>query len=154
MKWMHKNNNSFAERLVAFACVEGIFFSGAFCSIFWLKKRGLMQGLSHSNVLISRDESLHTDFACLLYSKLQYSKLSPERIHEIVGEAVEIEKQFITEAIPCDLIGMNVKLMSVYIEFVSDRLLVSLGYGKKYFTTNPFNWMNMTSSSIDHIDIG
>ena len=143
LKWIN-NKNIFAERLIAFAVVEGIFFSGSFCSIFWLKKRGLMPGLTFSNELISRDEGLHTDFACLIYGMLKY-KLDIKRVYEIVLEAVDIEKEFITEALPCDLIGMNKKLMSQYIEYVADRLLVSLGYKKLYKVKNPFDFMNMIS---------
>jgi ribonucleotide reductase beta subunit family protein with ferritin-like domain len=134
----------FATRLVAFACVEGIFFSGAFCSIYWLKKRGLMAGLTFSNELISRDEALHTEFAVLLYSKLQ-NKLSKDKIKEIIKEAVEIEQEFICEALPCRLIGMNSDLMKKYIEFVADRLAVQLGAGKIYETKNPFDFMEMIS---------
>lgn len=145
IKWIESDENtSFAERLVAFAAVEGIFFSGAFCSIYWLKKRGLMPGLTFSNELISRDEALHTEFAILLYSKL-INKLSKERIYEIVTEAVEIEKVFITDALPCRLIGMNSKLMKEYIEFVADRLLLQLGYEKYYNATNPFSFMELIS---------
>ena len=129
---------------MAFAAVEGIFFSGAFCSIYWLKKRGLMPGLTFSNELISRDEALHTEFAVLLYSKLA-SKLSQERIYEIITEAVEIEKEFITDALPCRLIGMNAKLMKEYIEFVADRLFVQMGYEKYYKTANPFSFMELIS---------
>jgi len=143
MKWINQED-SFAERLVAFASVEGIFFSGAFCSIYWLKKRGLMPGLTFSNELISRDEALHTEFAVLLYSKLA-SKLSQERIYEIITEAVEIEKEFITDALPCRLIGMNSKLMKEYIEFVADRLFVQMGYEKYYKTANPFSFMELIS---------
>jgi len=143
MKWINQED-SFAERLVAFAAVEGIFFSGAFCSIYWLKKRGLMPGLTFSNELISRDEALHTEFAVLLYSKLG-SKLSQERIYEIITEAVEIEKEFITDALPCRLIGMNAKLMKEYIEFVADRLFVQMGYEKYYKTANPFSFMELIS---------
>jgi ribonucleotide reductase beta subunit family protein with ferritin-like domain len=138
-KWI-SSNDSFATRLVAFACVEGIFFSGAFCSIYWLKKRGLMPGLCHSNELISRDEALHTEFAILIYSKL-INKLSQDVIHSIVKECVEIESYFITESIPCALIGMNSKLMIQYIKFVADRLCVQLGTSKCYNVTNPFDWM-------------
>lgn len=134
----------FAERLVAFAAVEGIFFSGSFCAIFWLKKRGLMQGLSFSNELISRDEGLHCDFACLLYSLLD-RKLSDAEIHGIIGDAVSIEKEFVTSSLPVDLIGMNAGLMSQYIEFVSDRLLLALGHSKLYNATNPFDWMELIS---------
>ena len=143
MKWIN-GNQSFAERLCAFATIEGIFFSGAFCSIFWLKKRGLMPGLTFSNELISRDEGLHTDFACLLYSMLA-NKLSQERIYEIISEAVSYEKEFVTDALPVGLIGMNSKLMSEYIEFCADRLIYALGYNKLYNTLNPFDWMELIS---------
>jgi ribonucleoside-diphosphate reductase subunit M2 len=143
-KWIHDHRSSFASRLVAFACVEGIFFSGAFCSIFWLKKRGLMPGLTFSNELISRDEALHCEFAVLLYSKLQ-KKLQKERIHEIIKEAVEIEVEFICDALPCRLIGMNSELMTQYIKFVADRLCLQLGYEKIYNSTNPFSWMELIS---------
>lgn len=129
MKWI-SSESSFAERLVAFAAVEGIFFSGAFCAIFWLKKRGLMAGLSFSNELISRDEGLHTDFACLLYKILE-NKLPESVVSKIIDEAVVMEKEFILEALPCRLIGMNSKMMSEYIEFVADRLLFELGCPKK-----------------------
>lgn len=139
MRWIN-SSDSFAERLVAFAAVEGIFFSGSFCAIFWLKKRGKMPGLTFSNELISRDEGLHCDFACLLYSMLN-EKLSRERIVEIIGNAVEIEKGFVTESLPVSLIGMNADLMCQYIEFVADRLLVALGYDKLYNVTNPFDFM-------------
>lgn len=135
---------SFAERLVAFAVVEGIFFSGAFCSIFWLKKRGLMPGLTFSNELISRDEGLHCSFACQLYSRLE-RKLVEHQIHKMVGEAVEVEKGFICDALPVDLIGMNASLMSQYIEFVADRLLTDLGYRPLFGSNNPFGWMDMIS---------
>ena len=131
-------------RLVAFACVEGIFFSGAFCSIYWLKKRGLMPGLTFSNELISRDEALHTEFAVLLYKKL-IKKVRKDKFYEIVKEAVEIEKEFITCALPCRLIGMNDIMMSQYIEFVADRLLVELNCSKIYHSTNPFDFMEMIS---------
>jgi ribonucleotide reductase beta subunit family protein with ferritin-like domain len=147
-KWAQRyigSQASFAERLVAFAAVEGVFFSGAFCAIFWLKKRGLMPGLTFSNELISRDEGLHCSFACQLYSKLQYTKLSEQKIHEIIGEAVEIEKGFICDALPVSLIGMNASLMSQYIEFVADRLLRDLGYRPLFGSTNPFDWMDMIS---------
>ena len=144
IKWIQDKRSSFATRLVAFACVEGIFFSGAFCSIFWLKKRGLMPGLSFSNELISRDEALHCEFAVLLYSKM-VKKLKKEKIYEIIREAVEIEKEFICEALPCRLIGMNSDLMAQYIEFVADRLLLQLGYDKIYNTANPFPWMELIS---------
>ncbi len=143
-KWINDNRSSFATRLVAFACVEGIFFSGAFCSIFWLKKRGLMPGLTFSNELISRDEALHTEFAVLLYSKLN-KKINKNRIYEIISEAVDIEKNFIINALPCKLIGMNSTLMSQYIEFCADRLLIQLGYDKKYDSLNPFSFMELIS---------
>ncbi len=143
-KWIHDHRSSFAARLVAFACVEGIFFSGAFCSIFWLKKRGLMPGLTFSNELISRDEALHCEFAALLYSKL-IRKLDKHRIHEIIKEAVEIETEFICEALPCKLIGMNSELMTQYIQYVADRLCVQLGYKKIYNVINPFDWMELIS---------
>ena len=138
------NSENFAERLIAFAAVEGIFFSGSFCSIFWLKKRGLMPGLTFSNELISRDEGLHCDFACLLYSYLQ-NKLPEARVQDIIRDAVTIEQEFVTEALPVSLIGMNARTMSQYIEFVADRLLVSLGCGKIYNSTNPFDFMEMIS---------
>ena len=144
LRWISKKNASFAERLVAFAAVEGIFFSGSFCSIFWLKKRGLMPGLSFSNELISRDEGLHCDFACLLYNGLQ-SKLSTERVHEIIADAVEIEKEFVSDALPVDLIGMNAAMMCQYIEFVADRLLTSLGYHRLFNASNPFDFMELIS---------
>ena len=143
-KWIHDNRSSFATRLVAFACVEGIFFSGAFCSIYWLKKRGLMPGLTFSNELISRDEALHCEFAVLLYSKL-LKKIDKARIHEIIKEAVEIEIEFICEALPCKLIGMNSDLMTQYIKFVADRLVVQLGYKKIYNVANPFDFMELIS---------
>ena len=143
-KWIGDNRSSFAARLVAFAVVEGIFFSSSFASIYWIKKRGLMPGLTFSNELISRDEALHTEFAILLYGKLE-KKLSKKRIHEIIAEAVEIEKEFILEAIPCRMIGMNNKLMSQYIEFVADRLCLQLGYDKIYNSTNPFDFMELIS---------
>lgn len=143
-KWIRDNRSSFATRLVAFACVEGIFFSGAFCSIFWLKKRGLMPGLTFSNELISRDEALHCEFAVLLYSKL-VKKIDKARIHEIIKEAVEIETEFICEALPCRLIGMNSLMMTQYIQFVADRLCVQLGYKKIYNVLNPFDWMELIS---------
>jgi len=142
LRWIE--NGSFAERLVAFAAVEGIFFSGSFCSIFWMKKRGLMPGLTFSNELISRDEGLHCEFACLLYSMLN-GKLSKEDATRIITDAVEIEKEFVTDALPVNLIGMNAKLMSQYIEFVADRWLVELGYDKVYNATNPFDFMEMIS---------
>ena len=143
-KWIHDKRSCFATRLVAFACVEGIFFSGAFCSIFWLKKRGLMPGLTFSNELISRDEALHCEFAVLLYSKLN-KKVDKSRIHEIIKEAVEIENEFICNALPCRLIGMNSLLMSQYIKFVADRLCVQLGYKKIYNVSNPFDFMELIS---------
>jgi ribonucleoside-diphosphate reductase beta chain len=142
LKWIE--NGTFAERLVAFAAVEGIFFSGSFCSIFWLKKRGLMPGLTFSNELISRDEGMHCEFACLLYGMLS-NKLSKEAVTNIIADAVEIEKEFVTDALPVALIGMNAKLMSQYIEFVADRWLVELGYDKLYNATNPFDFMEMIS---------
>jgi ribonucleoside-diphosphate reductase subunit M2 len=144
MKWMDKEKNCFLKRIVAFACIEGIFFSGSFCAIFWLKKRGLMPGLTFSNELISRDEGLHTDFACLLYREA-VNKLSDEIIHEIVKDAVEMEKIFICDALPCKLIGMNSDMMSTYIEFIADRLLYELGHTKIYNVKNPFEWMEMIS---------
>lgn len=142
LRWIDKG--SFAERLVAFAAVEGIFFSGSFCAIFWLKKRGLMPGLSFSNELISRDEGMHTDFACLLYSQLQHP-LAPERVKAIIQDAVAIEQNFVTDALPVRLIGMNADLMKQYIEFVADRLLVSLGVERIYNVSNPFDFMEMIS---------
>jgi ribonucleoside-diphosphate reductase beta chain len=143
MKWI-ENAPSFAHRLIAFAAVEGIFFSGSFCSIFWLKKRGLMPGLSTSNEFISRDEGLHCDFACLLYSMLE-NKLDPKEVESIITEAVSFEKEFVTDALPVNLIGMNAELMTQYIEFVADRLLTSLGNEKVYGTSNPFPWMELIS---------
>lgn len=143
LRWIDKGN--FAERLVAFAAVEGIFFSGSFCSIFWLKKRGLMPGLTFSNELISRDEGLHCDFACLLYTKHLINKLPKKTIEKIIRDAVEIEKEFVTDALPVNLIGMNAKLMQQYIEFVADRLLMELGNEKIYNATNPFDFMEMIS---------
>ena len=144
IKWINDKRSGFATRLVAFACVEGIFFSGALCAIYWLKKRGLMPGLTFSNELISRDEGMHTDFAVLLFSKLQ-KKPKRAKILEIFKDAVEIEQEFICEALPCKLIGMNAKLMKQYIEFVADRLLVQLGYSKHYNSANPFDFMEMIS---------
>lgn len=144
LKWISDKKSSFAERLVAFSAVEGIFFSGSFAAIFWVKKRGLMPGLTFSNELISRDEGLHTDFACLLYSLLN-QKLEKEVVLNIITEAVEIEQEFLTESLPVDLIGMNSKLMKRYIEFVADRLLVALGLEKHYKVTNPFDFMDMIS---------
>ena len=144
IKWIQDNRSSFATRLVAFACVEGIFFSGSFCSIYWLKKRGLMPGLTFSNELISRDEGMHTDFAVLLFNKLA-RKPKKAKVFELIKEAVTIEKEFIIEALPCKLIGMNSKLMSQYIEFVADRLGQQLGYGKIFNSSNPFDFMEMIS---------
>jgi ribonucleotide reductase beta subunit family protein with ferritin-like domain len=144
MKWINDKRSSFATRLIGFACVEGIFFSGSFCSIYWLKKRGLMPGLTFSNELISRDEGMHTDFAVLLYSKLQ-TRIPKKKVHDIIMEAVEIEKEFICDALPCRLIGMNSDMMKNYIEFVADRLSSQLGYGKIYNTANPFDFMEMIS---------
>jgi len=144
IKWINDKRSNFATRLIAFACVEGIFFSGAFCSIYWLKKRSLMPGLTFSNELISRDESLHTEFAILLYNKLQ-KKLRKCKVMEIIQDAVEIEKEFICDALPCRLIGMNSILMTQYIEFVADRLSVQLGADKIYNVSNPFDWMEMIS---------
>ena len=141
LRWIDEGN--FAERIIAFAAVEGIFFSGSFCSIFWLKKRGLMPGLSFSNELISRDEGLHCDFACLLYNNHIKNKLPKEQIKEIIIDAVEIEKEFVTDALPVKLIGMNSDLMTQYIEFVADRLLVELGNDKIYNVKNPFDFMDM-----------
>jgi len=143
-KWIHDNRSSFSTRLIAFACVEGIFFSGAFCSIYWLKKRGLMPGRTFSNELISRDEELHTEFAVLLYNKL-VKKTSKVRFLEIIKEAVEIETEFICEALPCRLIGMNSTLMTQYIQFMADRLSVQLGYDKIYNVANPFDFMELIS---------
>ena len=143
LRWI--DNGSFAERLVAFAAVEGIFFSGSFCSIFWLKKRGLMPGLTFSNELISRDEGLHCDFACLLYTRHLVNQLPKEQVKEIILDAVAIEKEFVTDALPVRLIGMNAELMSQYIEFVADRLLVELGNEKVFNTANPFDFMDMIS---------
>ena len=144
LKWIDDINSNFATRLVAFACVEGIFFSGSFCAIYWLKKRGLMPGLTFSNELISRDEGLHTDFACLLYSMLN-NKLDEQTVHTIIRDAVTIEKEFINESISCSMIGMNSMLMSQYIEFVSDRLLLQMGYNKLYKSENPFDFMELIS---------
>jgi ribonucleoside-diphosphate reductase beta chain len=142
LRWIQ--NGSFAERLVAFAAVEGIFFSGSFCSLFWLKKRGLMPGLTFSNELISRDEGLHCEFACLLYSMLSH-RLSQQAVFAIIADAVEIEKEFISEALPVRLIGMNADLMKQYIEFVADRWLAELGYPKMFQSQNPFDFMEMIS---------
>lgn len=144
IKWIQDKKSNFATRLIAFACVEGIFFSGAFCSIYWLKKRGLMPGLTFSNELISRDEALHTEFAVYLYTRL-HKKINKKKINEIVDEAVNIEKEFIIDSLPCNLIGMNSTLMSDYIEFVADRLLVQLGNEPLYHKNNPFDFMEMIS---------
>ncbi|EKF30906.1 ribonucleoside-diphosphate reductase small chain, putative [Trypanosoma cruzi marinkellei] len=144
IRWI-RSSSSFAERLVAFAAVEGIFFSGSFCALFWLKKRGLMPGLTFSNELISRDEGLHTDFACLLYENYIVNKLPKERIRDIICSAVDIEREFICDAIPVRLLGMNADLMSTYIEFVADRLLLALGNERHYNSKNPFDFMEMIS---------
>jgi ribonucleoside-diphosphate reductase subunit M2 len=144
IKWINDRDSTFAQRLVAFACVEGIFFSGSFASIFWLKKRGLMPGLTFSNELISRDEGMHTDFACLLFSHLN-NRPSPQKVQDIIVEAVGIEQEFLSDALPCALLGMNSKLMCQYIEFVADRLLVALGNKKYYNATNPFDFMESIS---------
>ena len=143
LRWIEKAN--FAERLIAFAAVEGIFFSGSFCSIFWLKKRGLMPGLTFSNELISRDEGMHCDFACLLYNNHIQQQLDPEVVKTIITDAVEIEKEFVSDALPVNLIGMNADLMCQYIEFVADRLLVALNQPKVYNVENPFPWMDLIS---------
>ena len=144
LKWSEDKDSNFATRLVAFACVEGIFFSGSFCAIFWFKQRGLLQGLTFSNELISRDEGMHTDFAVLLYSMLE-NKLDKSIIYQIVDEAVQIENQFICDSINCGMLGMNEMLMSQYIKFVADRLLLQLGYNKKYNVKNPFDFMELIS---------
>ena len=144
VRWIEDKNSTFAQRLVAFAAVEGIFFSGSFASIFWLKKRGLMAGLTFSNELISRDEGLHTDFACLLFSHLKH-RPSKQAVQDVITEAVEIEQEFLTEALPCALLGMNSTLMKQYIEFVADRLLVALGNEKVYKSANPFDFMENIS---------
>merc|ERR1712179_494873 len=143
IQWMQKEN-CFAERVIAFAAVEGLLFSGSFCAIYWLKKRGLMPGLTFSNELISRDEGLHAEFACLLYSMLQ-NKLPDDIMHEMIRGAVDVERRFICEALSCDLIGMNNELMTRYIEFVADRLLTALGHSKLYGASNPFDWMELIS---------
>ena len=143
LRWISKGN--FQERLIAFAAVEGIFFSGSFCSIFWLKKRGLMPGLSFSNELISRDEGMHCDFACLLYNNHIVNRLAPEIVKDIIMDAVAIEKDFVSDALPVKLIGMNADLMCQYIEYVADRLLISLGQPKVYNAENPFQWMELIS---------
>jgi ribonucleoside-diphosphate reductase beta chain len=143
-KWIESKTENFATRLIAFAVVEGIFFSGSFCAIYWLKERGIMPGLTTSNEFIARDEGLHTDFACALYEEIE-KKVPRAKVHKIIREAVKIEKQFITEALPCHLVGMNDKLMAQYIEFVADRLSTQLGYGKIYSTVNPFDFMERIS---------
>ena len=143
LRWIE--GGSFTERIIAFAAVEGIFFSGSFCSIFWLKKRGLMPGLSFSNELISRDEGMHCDFACLLYNKHIVNRLPEDTVVEIIKDAVEIEKEFVSDALPVSLIGMNAEMMCQYIEFVADRLLAQLGCGKQYNVENPFPWMDLIS---------
>merc|ERR1712137_1131277 len=143
VQWMN-HENSFAERIIAFAAVEGILFSGSFCAIYWLKKRGLMPGLTFSNELISRDEGLHADFACLLYGMLQH-QLPEDVVHDIIRGAIEVERKFICEALSCDLIGMNSELMTKYIEFVADRLLTALGHSKIFSASNPFDWMELIS---------
>jgi ribonucleotide reductase beta subunit family protein with ferritin-like domain len=144
LKWCNRDHASFAERIIAFAAVEGIFFSGSFCAIFWLKKRGLMPGLCFSNELISRDEGMHCDFAVLIYNKL-VNKLPQDQIYDIIGDAVEIETEFVSEALSVELIGMNSRLMTQYIKFCADRLLLCLGCEKKYGVANPFDWMDMIS---------
>lgn len=143
-KWINDHESTFAQRLIAFAIVEGVFFSGAFCSIFWLKERGVMPGLSFSNELISRDEGMHVEFAILLYSMIK-EKLSQEKVHNIMKEAVEVEKNFIIESISCSMLGMNADLMIIYIEFVADRLLAQLGYEKIWNSNNPFPFMERIS---------
>ena len=143
LKWIN-NDNNFSERLIGFVIVEGLFFSASFCAIYWLKKRGLMPGLTFSNELISRDEGLHCNFGCLIYSKLS-NKISSENIYNMIKEAIEIEKEFVSESLPVELIGMNSKLMIQYIEFIADRLLIQLGYEKLYNVLNPFEWMDMIS---------
>merc|ERR1712178_245511 len=143
VQWMQKEN-CFAERILAFAAVEGILFSGSFCAIYWLKKRGLMPGLTFSNELISRDEGLHAEFACLMYRSLQH-QLPEDVVHDIIKGAVAVERKFICEALSCDLIGMNSELMTRYIEFVADRLLTALGHSKLFGSTNPFDWMELIS---------
>lgn len=144
IKWIQDNDSDFATRLIAFACVEGIFFSGSFCAIYWLKKRGVMPGLTFSNELISRDEGIHTDFAVLLYRTLK-NQCQEEKVREIIKEAVSIEKEFICDALPCRMIGMNSSLMQQYIEFVADRLLVQLGYENMFGVSNPFDFMELIS---------
>jgi len=143
IQWMNREN-SFAERVVAFAAVEGILFSGSFCAIYWLKKRGLMPGLTFSNELISRDEGLHAEFACMIYGMLQH-QLPEDVVHDMIRGAVDVERKFICEALSCDLIGMNSELMTRYIEFVADRLLTALGHSKLFHSSNPFDWMELIS---------
>lgn len=145
LQWTSRDRATFGERLVAFACVEGIFFSGSFCAIFWLKKRGLMPGLTFSNELISRDEGLHCDFACYQFRALLQAKPDPDTVVRIVRDAVACEKEFIVDALPVSLLGMNAEHMSAYIEFVADRLLVDLGLPKVFLTANPFDWMELIS---------
>jgi len=143
VQWMN-DHNCFAERIVAFAAVEGVLFSGSFCAIYWLKKRGLMPGLTFSNELISRDEGLHAEFACMIYNMMEH-RLPEDVVHNIVRGAVEAERHFICEALSCDLIGMNSELMTKYIEFVADRLLTALGHSKLFGSSNPFDWMELIS---------
>lgn len=147
IKWIENKEASFAQRLVAFAIVEGLFFSASFCAIFWLRERGLLPGLSFANQLIARDESMHTDFAILLYSKLE-NRLSKEVVHSMIREAVEIETKFITESIPCSMIGMNSTLMTQYITYIADRLVAQLGYERIFNVTNPFHFMEMSASEL------
>jgi len=150
LQWIDSEEADFGTRLLAFACVEGIFFSGAFCAIFWFKQRGIMPGLTLSNEFIARDEGLHTEFACLLYSKI-VNRLTKQKAHKMVREAVKIEKHFITKALPCELIGMNADLMCQYIEFVADRLMLQIGYPKIYRAANPFPFMeNMSLENKDN----
>ena len=146
LRWCSANLASFAERVVAFAAVEGIFFSGSFCAVFWLRKRGLLPGLGFANELISRDEGLHCDFACALYHRLD-DKLDDATVHAIIRDAVDVEREFITDALPVSLLGMNSKLMAQYVEYVADRLLLSLGHPKLYNVPNPFDWMELMSLS-------
>ena len=145
LKWINDKESTFAHRILAFAAVEGIFFSGSFCAIYWLKQRGLMPGLTFSNELISRDEGMHTEFAILLYSMLEHTKLDRDTVVELITEAVEIEKEFIVDSIPCKLIGMNSDLMCQYIEFIADRLVMQAGYEKIYNSENPFSFMELIS---------
>jgi ribonucleoside-diphosphate reductase beta chain len=145
IQWIDNDQAPFAQRLVGFAIVEGLFFSASFCAIFWLRERGLLPGLSFANQLIARDESMHTDFACLLYSKIN-NRLPRETVEKMIRDAVEIEKEFIIESIPCSMIGMNKELMTDYIKYIGDRLLLLLGYDKIYNTSNPFQFMEMSAS--------